>query len=609
MFSFPGINELPYDNPPPLIDCGINTELWMTLHASHCRLDPPCTPSITQDSCYFRPLIFMLRHGYQAHLAPGCSPADVRAHSPAYTHLWNKDTKRCNSAFEKLFASTDLLPVESPSLIFPLLPVYRGNHLWRFKKLGTDYLPRLTSDITSSGGNDVFSEWRLRYLSLHAVSRVISRGDFLATRDITGFYNRLPAGQLLRSFQCFQDPRSYASAGPANNAKVDSGDARFLQQQSCMFGHRQLPAWASCASSELARILHQNCARVLAVLIDDFMFHGLAALGAAALQKQLVKVDATMRDLGVPPNDKGQAPATQAVFSGILLDTVKGVYDVDEEQREYVLQRLIDIVGQKQCATKILESVNGSLGWLCYVIYHGRCRRDILQRACDSGDATTQITKALRQQLRWWIDILERRAYHPSPIWFHDEVQRSILIQSDASGDSGFGFCAAGLHVTGCWRDDLADTIEHDMFVKLPVAIAVLLLSPILHGVIFGCALDNSGVVARINCGSCRSPLGRRLMTAIADALCTSLGHILADWNNRDQPLAVHADDLSKILSPAQWKDLDRPSGSPWIFDLFIRSKHKTVRTSIRIPRLAEVLPIHLRHRESNRRSPSKSQH
>jgi GH24 family phage-related lysozyme (muramidase) len=103
------------------------------------------------------------------------------------------------------------------------------------------------------------------------------------------------------------------------------------------------------------------------------------------------------------------------VFSGILLDTVKGVYDVDEEQRAYVLQRLIDIVGQQQCATKILESVNGSLGWLCYVIYHGRCRRDILQRACDSGDATTQITKALRQQLRWWSSPAGLQKLQPQP--------------------------------------------------------------------------------------------------------------------------------------------------------------------------------------------------
>ena len=156
--------------------------------------------------------------------------------------------------------------------------------------------------------------------------------------------------------------------------------------------------------------------------------------------------------------------------------------------------------------------------------------------------------------------------------------------------------------MTGCWCDSLTATIEHDMFVKelLPVAIAILLLCPHLGEIIFGCALDNSGVVARINCGSCRSPLGRRLLTATSDSLAKYCSHILADWNNRDQPLAVHADHLSKILNPSQWARLIRPPGPAWVFDLFIQDGSSTIRTAIRIPRLAEVLPHHLRHTSPN---------
>ena len=71
--------------------------------------------------------------------------------------------------------------------------------------------------------------------------------------------------------------------GKQNN-KVNAGEASFLQQQSCMFGHKQLPAWASCVSSELARILHQKGARVI---IDDILFHGPASEGAAGLQRTM----------------------------------------------------------------------------------------------------------------------------------------------------------------------------------------------------------------------------------------------------------------------------------------------------------------------------------
>jgi hypothetical protein len=202
----------------------------------------------------------MLRIGFQAALQPDATLADIRNHSAAYISLWMKNPSGCDAAFRKLKASTHLIPISSPPLTFPLLPVTRGKQQWRFKKFGTPIVPRLTSDISTSGGNDIFEPWPMRYLGLRALAGILQRGDFIATRDITGFYNRLPAGTLLRKLQCFQDPDTYAATDKLNDKKVSAGDAAFLQQTSCMFGHRQLPAWASCVSSEMARILHRPSA-------------------------------------------------------------------------------------------------------------------------------------------------------------------------------------------------------------------------------------------------------------------------------------------------------------------------------------------------------------
>ena len=285
-----------------------------------------------------------------------------------------------------------------------------------------------------------------------------------------------------------------------------------------------------------------------------------------------------MTKLGVPPNDKGQEPSTSIVFSGIRIDTIAGTFSVDEEQREYVIQRISDILLLDHCSRKDLESINGSLGWLCFVIHHGRCRRDVIQKACSQESYSTPISRPLRKQLRWWLDLLQRRAFRPSRIWFRDEIQHSLRIQSDASGDHGFGFCAAGFHVTGCWRPELTPIIQHDMFVKelIPVTIAILLFHTVLPSFIFGPALDNAGLTSRINCGSCRSPLGRRLLLVIADALWASDSDIISDWNSRDQPLAQHADTLSKILSDSQWADIQNSPGPPWIFDLLIQGRRIT---------------------------------
>ena len=158
-----------------------------------------------------------------------------------------------------------------------------------------------------------------------------------------------------------------------------------------MFGHRQLPAWASCVSSELCRILHKECARVAGVLIDDILFHGPAADGKEKLASQLQQADQLMKKLGVPPNDKGQEPSTSIIFSGIRIDTVAGTFSIDEEQRQYVIQQS-DTLLLDHCPRKDLESINGSLGWLCFVIHHGRCRRDVIQKACDQEGKLSPIS-------------------------------------------------------------------------------------------------------------------------------------------------------------------------------------------------------------------------
>jgi hypothetical protein len=599
MATFPGLLELNYNNPPPRPLNELDPNLWMQLHALHCSNIPSCSSTKPADTCYFKPLLFMITYGFHAVMHPTASISDIEPHSPAYVALWKQNPARCKKALEKLKKSTKLQVIANPELIFPLLPVARGKDVWRHENHGVDFKMRLTSDISTCGANALFRDWRFKYLALHAITLLIARGDFLATRDITGFYNRLPAGELLRRFQCFQDPLSYAADDKQNDSKVKRGHARLLQQISCMFGHKQLPAWASCVSSELARILQQQCIRVIALLIDDLLFLGPACEGPQGLQRSLDKTDDLMEKLGLPSNDKGQPPSTCVVFSGIRIDSIEGLLTVDEEQRQYIIHKINAILARKSVLTKELESLNGSLGWICYVCVHGRSRRHLIAEAARGDNAKTDITRPLRKQLVWWRDTLLHRRYTGSRIFFRNEVIPSVLVKSDASGDHGFGFCAAGLHVTGVWSDALAPHIHQDMFVKelLPIAIAMLMLSPVYKKHIIGVSCDNSGVVFRTNCGSCKNPLGRRLMQAMAQCLHLNQSHLLADWNNREQPDARHADDLSKVFMRWQWHP-DALTAKPWKFMLLIHhiATDEVVSAWIRIPRLAAALPQAARH-------------
>ena len=187
------------------------------------------------------------------------------------------------------------------------------------------------------------------------------------------------------------------------------------------------------------------------------------------------------------------------------------------------------------------------------------------------------------------------KRYTSSKIWFRDEQQPYVPIHTDASGETGFGFCTTGLHVSGCWRKALASVIVNDMFIKelLPVTIAVLLLSPVFDDHIFCPAMDNSGAVFRLKCGSCKNPLGLMLMKVTSTALAISGNHLLADWNNCDQMMTQHADDLSKTIDMYGWSTYAADVSPPWIFDLVIHelTSDKCVQTSIRIPGLSSELP------------------
>ena len=66
MATFPGLTQLDYDNPPTKPANELDPDLWLSLHSQHCSNLPPCTHSKPADSCYFKPMLFMLTYGFHA---------------------------------------------------------------------------------------------------------------------------------------------------------------------------------------------------------------------------------------------------------------------------------------------------------------------------------------------------------------------------------------------------------------------------------------------------------------------------------------------------------------------------------------------------------------
>ena len=86
----------------------------------------------------------------------------------------------------------------------------------------------------------MLNDWQFRYWGLESVAETVSKGDWLASIDISRFYLRLPAGERLRSIQWFQDPESFGVDTNANE-RLKESKRRYRQLRSVAFGLKPAP--------------------------------------------------------------------------------------------------------------------------------------------------------------------------------------------------------------------------------------------------------------------------------------------------------------------------------------------------------------------------------
>jgi hypothetical protein len=545
--SMPGSGDVNWDAPP--VQSGLDVDLWQALHAEHCQHG--CSATAAHPDCYFRTIAHFMRTGFEPTLLPDCSFEQLRPPTAAYVELWNQERTGCEAAYLKWLAESkdvisDLL-TERPLCVSPLLPVVRSKHRWRFVRYGTPYKVRLCIDFKTGGLNDMVAPWRFRYRDLNDVARKLRRHDYLCTIDISSFFLRLPASKNLRRVQAFQEPDTYAATSKLNDAS-DSGH-HWRQLNGVIFGHKTAPAWSSCVSAELARILEEHGVRVIGCFVDDLC---LAAASALELRTHLDTTLRIMSELGLPPAPgKTSAISQQVVFLGMRIDSTDLTFTVSEEHRTYALALLDDLIEAGSATRQQLESLAGVLTWLSTVVSEGKPRRGEVYaelRHSESAGALAQIRLRgrLRRQLHWWRATLSSRSYDGCRCWDAGLGQRRFaLIRSDASADQGWGLCIHGFHLAGSWPAALRNSSNMLFKEIFPVVVAAELFSPLMRGGIFGSVIDNSGAAFSLNRLSCRDPDTLALLRILASTLARHKCALLADWVRRVRN--GHGDGLSSV--------------------------------------------------------------
>ena len=560
MQAFPNVQDIDYDRQP--VESGINASLWRFWHARHCSR---CTQEAVHDTCYFKPLWHFLNTGFELPVRRGFDIYSAQPTRVAYVDKWREEEARCKRAFKKWEDDSSGLmsPVVSsvPRLVFPLLPVVRSKDAWRHRQTGEDYKVRLCVDFKNGGFNDMLEEWPFRYWGLESVAETVSRGDWLASIDISRFYLRLPAGKQLRSAQWFQDPQSFAGDTNANE-RISAATRRFRQLRSVAFGLKSAPAFASAVSAEAKKILESFGISMAGVYIDDFLIRAASEEECAAA---LRKATAILTALGIPPNEKTQgpcAPEEGITFLGVKIKTDTCSMSVTTEHRRYSVARVQQVLKRGEVSLKELESIAGILSWIAHVYVPGRPRRDALFTAMGrmkkKGLKKMMIRGELKRQLLWWLHAMQGDKV-PSSTHFWDKQPEVPLMVSDASGEDGWGACVQGMHIVGAWPEEWKQSAGEGapgmLFKELvPIVVSVLLIAPFCKGKVIAAATDNAGVAFVLNAMSCRCPWSLALLRPLADTLAKYRLGLVAGHAHRNHN--THADDLSHALPQAVWRRL-----------------------------------------------------
>jgi len=342
----------------------------------------------------------------------------------------------------------------------------------------------------------------------------------------------------------------------------------------CMYYDLCLPfgARSSCAQWErFAKFLNwcvsQNCSSggALHHYLDDFICLGKSS--TTCCQSTLNGLVELCRQLGVPlAKDKMEGPSTVLTFLGLTIDTTRMEIRLPTNKVQKAFTLVQSLITRKRIKLRMLQSIIGSLNFICRVIPAGRAflqRLITLTRGVRKRFYSVRISRGAKLDAAMWQRFLVQFNGTTAflPITWQDST--TLQFYSDASRTRGYGAYFAGRWFCGHWP-----TPNHKW------SIAVCELFPIVLGVITWAAqmrqqkvlifCDNRAVTQIINKQTSHCP---RIMTLIRALTLECLRrniliramHVMSKCNKVTDSLSRGRMDLFRVLAP-EAEDLPTPT-------------------------------------------------
>ena len=235
--------------------------------------------------------------------------------------------------------------------------------------------------------------------------------------------------------------------------------------------------------------------------LDDFC---LASSSRADCDRAMTQFQDACDDLGVPiAHEKTEGPVQVLEYLGLEIDSVRKQVRVPRDKLDKTIKALDMAIRSRKMTLLQIQSLIGSLSFLCKAIHPGRTfLRRLIGLTCGVKKSyyKIRITMEVKLDLLMWNTFLTQFngvTFFQEKDWICDD---SINLFTDSAGSIGFGLYFRGRWAQGRWPDWVMDLKLSIAALELfPIFVAIRIWGKEMAGMKVVFSSDNKATVAIIN--------------------------------------------------------------------------------------------------------------
>ncbi|CAG8648486.1 7121_t:CDS:1 [Dentiscutata heterogama] len=389
---------------------------------------------------------------------------------------------------------------------------------------------RVISHLSSPLGTSINDgidriEFATKYENLnHAIGWITKygRGCLLSKIDIQDAYRILPVHPVDQVLQGLQN----------------EGNLYF--DKALAFGNRASGGIFCRFADIITWIAVQQGIKSVIHYVDDFLI--ISKSGAQQDLEQFLRI---LKILNIPyKKSKLEGPCTTLTFLGIRIDTNAFSAAIPEAKKLKIMEMLTEWQAKTWCYKKELQSLVGSLMWLCQTMPQGR---PFVQRFIKAlgGNKNSKfhirINSPMKADIAWWQKILpiwSGMYFMEDRIWLHPNTQNLYTDASNLGGGATYD-----IYFTAFNWSQAVDITKHSIQMRelLTCLIAMMTFAPLWLRKRLIIWTDNQANAEAFYSGFCRNSIINKIiasmyMAQIRGNYSVKLEHI-AGKNNKDADL------------------------------------------------------------------------